>query len=211
MKAITDWALFFVFIIVLALFLLAAALPVILRTIGLQELGGLVDKVQNIQKYTDESITLSLPTYVESVMFFNGENGKCAHTLCKDLCTDKNGNPMEGDSFVTINIDQSAKPTTLGILWKTVTFQFNKAKADAAQMFATDMCFPKSLPFSYGTTQYMQNGVLVMEGDKDDTKSYCITPSKNVNGLSIMVAEGACGTKTFTGGRSGGSGAGTTS
>ena len=67
--------LLFLFII-LALSLLVMSLPIILKAIGMPQWGELIEKLQNIEKYKGEGVTLTLPHYIDRIEFINGYNNK---------------------------------------------------------------------------------------------------------------------------------------
>jgi len=202
MRGQVEWGLMFVLLIIIGIWLLAMALPIILRAMGMTEFGNLLDKLQNLQKYKDEGVSVSLPTYVSSVNFFQGVNEACVHPLCRSLCTEKaSGEPCKGNGFITVNLDSSSKPTTLSVLWKFATFRFDKAKAEAVQMAISDTCIPRDFFIVFGgtpePTKYIQtdgkHATLVLEGSVDKVKSYCIRPRETKNGLEInIVKEDAC-------------------
>ncbi|MCK4335260.1 MAG: hypothetical protein KAW40_00885 [Candidatus Aenigmarchaeota archaeon] len=189
MRAVVSTGFLLVMFIVLALAILIMSLPIVLRSIGLQEWGNLIEKVQNIQKYEGEGgVTLSLPEYIDRVEFIRGDdNEKCIGSvgvcgLCENL---------EGKTFITIRIDQKEKPSVGSVLWKLVTFRPNKAKADAVKMSLTDICYPKNFASSFQTAKYIdiREGTLVLEGNKN----YCVKLKKTTRDMNIFVTkEGGC-------------------
>ncbi len=192
MKGVVESGLLWVLLILIAIFLLAVGIPIVLRAIGLGEWGNLIDNLQNLQKHKDEGVTISLPQYVGSIMFFRGEGGECKHVLCKDMCTDRSGKPMQGNTFITVNIESGAMPTTLSVLWKAATFRINDAKADAVKMAIADTCLPKDYEINIMTSNFMTDNVLVLQGERGGTKTYCITPEEISGKLNLNVKEGAC-------------------
>jgi len=191
-KGVVEFGLLWVLLILIAIFLLAAAIPMILRAIGLSEWGNLIDKLNNLQKYKGEGVTIFLPTYIESVMFFKGENEECRHSLCKDMCLDSKGKPCKGNTFIVVIINKGAKPTFLGILGKVVTFQIDKAKAESVKMVLRDACLTKDYEINSFEGNFVQNGVLILEGDRKNGKTYCIKIEEISGKFNIHVKEGPC-------------------
>jgi len=192
MKGVVESGLLWVLLILIAIFLLAVGIPIVLRAIGLSEWGNLIDNLQNLQKHKGEGVTISLPQYVGSIMFFRGENGECKHVLCKDMCTDRSGKPIEGNTFVIVKIKSEAKPTTLSVLWKAATLRIDDAKADAVKMAVADTCLPKDYEINIITGKPLTDGILILEGERGGTKTYCIKPEEISGKLNLNVKEGAC-------------------
>ena len=176
--------------ILFALALLVFSLPMILQHIGLREWGDLIDQLQHLDKYEGTGASLSLPTYIEYVRFIHGDDEqKCEHpspAICS-LCTN-----LEGNTFISIIINKESKPTYWTILGDALTLKINKAKADGVKLALTDMCFPKGFESTFMNSAYMENGVLVLKGDANEEKKYCVTPEKSTDGMKIYVTEGKC-------------------
>jgi hypothetical protein len=192
MKGVVESGLLWVLLILIAIFLLAVGIPIVLRAIGLGEWGNLIDNLQNLQKHKGEGVTISLPQYVGSIMFFRGEGGECKHPLCKDICLDRNGKPCQGNTFITVNIESGAKPTTLSVLWNAATLRIDKAKAEAVKMAVADTCLPKDYEINIMTPKFVTDNVLVLQGDRSGTKTYCITPEEISGKINLNIKEGAC-------------------
>ncbi len=199
MRAVISVEFVLVMFIVLALAILIFSLPIVLGSIGLQEWGNLIKKVQNIQKYDGDSVTLTLPHYIDRIEFIKGYDNKCGETSSAACYICKN---LEGNTFITISIDQKEKPSIGSVLWKLVTFRPNKAKSDAVKMSLTDICYPKDFESSFHITVRgspdlkidYYGWALVLEGDRNKIKEYCVKPKiiKTRNEMQIHVEEGKC-------------------
>jgi hypothetical protein len=191
MRAIVDWSLIFVAIIVIAMFIFAAyAIPKTLQALGLKEYGDLEEKLLNLQKYREEGVTLYLPEYVERIEFIHGTDGKCSGAAC-DLCGSAPwGTPLTGNTFITIRINKEKLPSWSSVLWKTVTLDGNGVKNDMVKMVVNDQCLPKDFESSFETNKYINtNGVMVLPGDPRNIKAYCIRIQEKTGRRAINVAK----------------------
>ena len=94
-----------------------------------------------------------------------------------------------------MRIDKSAKPSEFSIFWNAITGKFGKAKSNAVKRFGvTDQCFAKDYKIFFETSNFIKySGCgLVLEGDKDEMKKYCIKGERKTDGVHISVAEGEC-------------------
>ncbi len=191
MKAQIGWALLWTFLIALVMMVLVFALPIMLRSVGLQEWGTLLNKLMELSKHDEAS--LYLPTYVSSVSIFHGEGGECKDMRCRSMCKDSSGRPLEGETFITVNLNPNSRPSTISVLWKFATFRVDKAKADAAQMAVSEMCLPMAYESSFETAKYVERNALVLGGDESNPKSYCIRIERRTGVTSIhVVSESKC-------------------
>ena len=203
MKGITGKMLIEVFIILATIFALVLGLPVVLNAIGMTEWSELVRKVQDIEKYDDEGITFSLPQYIERIEFIQGSEEQLCETpklpgipqdLLVSVCT--LCKKLEGNTFIVIKIDQQSKPSIGSVWWKLITLRFKNAKSDAVKMGLTDICYPKDFVSNFQNSKFIEPNyrgfVMVLPGDRNEVKKYCVTPVKKTNQVDINVKEGEC-------------------
>ncbi|MEE9323892.1 MAG: hypothetical protein V3U72_05110 [Candidatus Aenigmarchaeota archaeon] len=193
-------------LIVIALLALVLSLPAILRGFEQAEWAELKNRVRNIHKYDDERITFTLPVYVERIEFIQGneEVQKCEtppdlklpRDLLAGVCSGCAN--LEGNTYITIKIDQKSKSDLWSVLGKFATSGSKEAKAEAMKMVLSDLCYPKDFKSSFEDPggklihENYEGLVMVLPGDRNNVKSYCVNPRKDVGRTVINVQEGGC-------------------